>query len=151
MKLTNKAIARLLSGLNSLNGRTRVIETEGKPANAVFESFAFPAQARVNIIRNTGILRPLAEEYDEAINALVKHLTPTGGTNKDIDNDPLLLNQFIEEREGLLNATMDVKGLLLLNWTDLDAAKVSAEVVCALGILVRGLPKPDDADLVPEF
>ena len=107
MKLKTKLINQMLSALVNLNGRNRVIETEGKPSSSVFQSFAFPQQTRVNIIRNIAVLRPLNEAYAELQQALVKRLSPNG-TAVAIDDDPELLEKYKAEHKELLK-TMRIK------------------------------------------
>lgn len=150
MKLTFERITRMSTGLSELSGRIRVIESEGKPSNAVHEPFAFPTKTRVNIVRNLQILRPFVEAYQEARKALIASISPDG-LGASIDADPKLASQFTKEVYELEHKSpQDVKGLLSIQWPDLDVAKVPALTVEKLGVLVRDLPKADDADLIPE-
>jgi len=149
MKLPFKTVLEMSNGLAELNGRNRVIESEGKPADKVFEPFAFPTQTRVNIVRNIQILRPLQEAYQEARKGLVAELSPDG-TGHAIDSDPKLASRFTKRHDELLETKQPVKGLLFIPWSALDTAKVPAVTTARLGILVNDLPKPDDADLLPD-
>lgn len=151
MKLKNQTIIDRLSGCRSLNGANRVIETEGKPSSSVFETYrGFSAQTKVNIIRDIAILAPLAEAYEESRKDLVKELTPAGGVGTDIDASPALLAQYRERNAELLKVMQPVKGLLLLPWAELDAAKVDSGTLANLGNLIKGMPAANDADLLPE-
>lgn len=149
MKLKTKVISQLYTALLALNGRNRIIETDGKATGSAYEPFAFPVQTRLNIARNITILRPLQETYEEARKALVKELSPDG-TTQALDASPLQFAKYQERHDALLEAKLEVKGLLLINWTDLEPNKVMPTVISDLAFLVRGLPKHDDADLVPE-
>lgn len=150
MKLKKKTINEIFTALNRLNGRVRVIETEGKPTGHVFEPYAmFATATRVNIIRNLSLLRPHAERFEEDRKALIKHISPDG-TGKAIDENPKLALRFNEALEALSNMKESVKGLLLIPWSELDVAKVDPVTVAQLGIVVKDLPKHDDKDIVPD-
>lgn len=149
MKLKLSSVNTLFFACVALAGRTRVIESEGKAVNATTQSFDFPQQTKVNIIRNTSILTPHREAYVEAQKAIVAKLSPDG-TAKTIDDSPVLLAKYQEQHKELLESKVEVRGLLLINWADLEVAKVDTGTIGNLGILVRGLPKADDADLVPD-
>ena len=150
MKLTLSKINQMLGALNSLSGgRSRVIETNGQASGSVVESFTFPAQTKVNIIHNVGVLRPLAETYSEALKQITKDVSPDG-TNAAIDADPALLRQYQKRHEELLESKLSAKGLLYINWETLETAKVDTNTVANLGKLVRGIPAPSDADLIKD-
>ena len=150
MKLKISKVTQLLTALNSLSGKTRVIENhEGKASNAVTEPYPFPAQTKINIIRNISLLRSLIETYTEAQKALIKEISPTG-EGAAIDNDPQLSKIFREKHDELLNTSLPVNGLLFLEWTTLEQCKVDPLTVTNLGFLVKGLPAPASEDLIPD-
>lgn len=147
MKLKTKTILQLCAGLNGLSLRPRVTESEGEAVAQAYEPYSFPAQTKVNIIRNLQILRPLQEVFQEAQQAAIKE---TGGTIAAIKADRVLGAKFADRIQELQNAEIDVRGLLFINWTDLDMAKVPSDVIVSLGFLVKGIPKQNDEDLIPE-
>lgn len=150
MKLKISKITQMLAALNALSGgRQRIIETNGIATGQAFEPYAFPAQTKLNIIRNVAILRPFAETFQEAVKGLVKEISPDG-KNETIDSDPVLLKKYRDRLDELQEGSFPVKGLLCLNWETLDTAKVDTNTIANLGVIVRGIPAPDDKDLVPD-
>lgn len=149
MKLKARKINALFGALMSLQTRTRVIESDGKAVNAANETFTFPTTTKTNIIRNIIVLRPFVDKFNDDTKTLIATLSPEGGA-KAIDTDAELSAQFTKLNNGLLDTEQNVKGLLLLNWADLDVAKVDPVTISNLDFLVRGLPAADDKDLVPE-
>lgn len=149
MKLKLKTVNQMISALGGMSGRNRIIEADGKVTGQAFEPYAFPAQTRVNIVRNLNVLRPLAEVYTDARKELIKTLSPDG-TPKAVDDNPVLAAKFTKENDDLLNSKVDAKGLAAISYADLETAKVDPQTITLLGVLVRGTPEVKAEDLLPD-
>jgi hypothetical protein len=146
---TLKRISEIFGAHMRLNGRTRVIETDGKATGSVFETFGkFSKQTKTNVVRNITILRPHAEKLEEQRKELIKLMSPDG-TGKAIDADAVLSAQFNEALEEIQNRRIPVK-LLQIEWNELEIAGVDPVTIAQLGSIVRSIPPADDKDLLPD-
>jgi hypothetical protein len=149
VKLKTKKILQIHGALSGLSLRPRVTVSEGEAVQQAYEPYAFPAQTKVNILRNLQLLKPLVEVFSEAQQSAITEISEGGGAAK-LKEDKILAAKFADRVKELQETEHDVKGLLFINWADLDVAKVPVDVIHNLDFLVRGAPKPDDADLIPE-
>jgi hypothetical protein len=150
VKLKTKKIIQLHNGLSSLSLRPRVTQVEGEAVQQAYEPYAFPAQTKVNILRNLQILKPLIEVFNEAQQSAIKEIGGEGGAAK-LKEDRVLAAKFADRIRDLQESEQELEGrLAFVNWSDLDVAKVPVDVIHNLDFLVRGAPKPTDEDLIPE-
>ena len=110
---------------------------------------AFPTQTKVNIIRNGQAIERAFEVQTKFRLDLIARLAPDG-KGETIDKSPDLLAKFNLEYQEMMDAKVDVTGLLYVNFAVLDEAKISPEVILRVLPLVRGLPNPDPGDVIPD-